>query len=154
MQKVNIENISQINPKYWGNSLWKCLNCFALTYQVENKETYKTFFEKVGDLLPCSKCSTHYKSYLSKLDNALDSKEKLLEWLLEIRNDINIKCNKAKLNKDDVLVEVYGDQYWNCNGSSNSNNNNQHAIFEQFIPILILIVLILIFIYMKYSNRI
>lgn len=165
----SIENINQINPKYWGNSLWKCLNCFALTYQIENRQTYKIFFEKIGDLLPCGKCREHYKTYLPKLDDALNNKSNLLAWLLEIRNNINAGCGKKPLSLNDVLVEIYGEQNPYCNGfnndveagnSNNSNNSNKSdsTFFSSInwslvMLIFILIILILLFVYSKTNNK-
>ena len=39
-----IDEIKQINPKYWGKSSWIFLNSLGLTYYPEKKKNYKIFF--------------------------------------------------------------------------------------------------------------
>jgi len=139
-----IGDIKQINPKYWGKSTWKCLSCMGLTYSNENKENFKIFFEKLGSILPCEKCREHYNQFLPKLDSALENKETFIDWLLEIRNDINIKSSKKILTKDDIITEVYFDD-----GTNSLENFNNQLLKQIIILIVILFILIIFFICVK-----
>ena len=108
------KDINQINPKYWGKSFWIFLNSLGLVYTPEKKHDYKIFFEKLGNLLPCDLCCKHYNLFLTKLDDALESKDKLIDWLLTIRNDINLKSNKKILDRGDIFTEIYFLNQNNC----------------------------------------
>ena len=138
------ENPIQINPKYWGKSTWKCLSCIALTYSKKNKENFKIFFEKIGNILPCKKCCEHYNQFLPSLDIALENKDTLIDWLLEIRNDINIKSSKKILTINDIMKEVYSD-----------DNNELDKYKNYFFRLIVLfIVLFILFVFFYFSQKI
>ena len=117
-----IDEIKQINPKYWGKSSWIFLNSLGLIYSPEKKNNYKIFFSKLGDLLPCELCSLHYNTFLPKLDQALESKQTFIDWLLEMRNDINIKSNKPVLSLTEVIGEIYFNTNYNQTNQTNQTN--------------------------------
>ena len=168
-----IDEIKQINPKHWGKSYWIFLNSLGLVFLPEKKTDYKIFFSKLGDLLPCDLCSSHYNTFLPKLDVALESKHTLIDWLLEIRNDINIKSNKPILTISDIIQEIYFNNY---NSNPNQTNyvttetNNQQKlnnlflnkipkklfkfnIFDKKNILFILILFLIIFIYQKIKSK-
>ena len=61
-------------------------------------------------ILPCSSCGYFYEDNLKKLNNALKNKNTLLEWLLNIRNEINIKQNKKILTLDESIKQIYSNK--------------------------------------------
>lgn len=168
-----IDEIKQLNPKYWGKSSWIFLNSLGLTYSPEKKSNYKIFFSNIGDILPCGLCSSHYNTFLPKLDEALESKQTLLDWLLEIRNDINLKTNKPILGLNDIIGEIY---FTNSNQSTHLTQSNQltqstkpikifnwfntiiKKIKTQYIPnqkniLVVIIIILIIYFYKKYNNK-
>jgi hypothetical protein len=104
-----------ISPLLWGKSGWIFLNSIALTYKPENKEKYRTFLQQLEFILPCVKCGENLKKNIPNIDNALESKDKLMEFLLNIRNDINIDNNMPLLTMQDNIDEIYikNDDYYN-----------------------------------------
>lgn len=101
--------IKSIEPKLWGKHGWIFLNSIALTYKPEYQNNYKLFFEQLPDILPCFTCGKNLKTNIKDLDNALESKENLLEWLINIRNSI-YKDNKEpnnKKNMKDTINEIF-----------------------------------------------
>ena len=95
-----MDNINNgLITKIWGPSLWIGLHCITFGYPInptdEQKENYKIFFEKVGDVLPCKHCRESYKIFIKEQDtdinNALDSRDSLTKWLYDIHNKVNEK---------------------------------------------------------------
>ena len=104
---MDIESINSINPKYWGYSGWVFLNSIALVYNPLQKQIYYNFFVSLKDILPCEKCKIHYSTQLELLNNALENKNTLLEWLLNIRNKINLEQNKKTKTLKDIFNEIF-----------------------------------------------
>ncbi len=80
--------IKSIDPEYWGKSGWIFLNSIALTYEPIYKENYRQFILQLPYILPCKTCGENLKKNIQTLDNALQSKENLIQWLINVRNGI------------------------------------------------------------------
>ena len=80
--------IKSIDPEYWGKSGWIFLNSIALTYEPVNKEHYRQFILQLPFILPCKTCGDNLKKNTHTLDQALESKEGLILWLINVRNGI------------------------------------------------------------------
>lgn len=110
------QNLSTIEPRYWGKSGWIFLNSIALTYKPEHKDKYYTFITQLPWILPCDSCGENLKKNIHSLENALDSKESFLTWLLNVRNGIykdNGSFDKIK-TLDDNVREIFANQQSNC----------------------------------------
>lgn len=81
-------DIKSIDPEYWGKSGWIFLNSIALTYEPIYKENYRQFILQLPYILPCKTCGENLKKNIPTLNNALQSKENLIQWLINVRNDI------------------------------------------------------------------
>jgi hypothetical protein len=106
-QNYTLPNITNIDPKYWGEHGWVFLDSIALTYKLEHKDQYKSFFASLPNILPCEKCGAKMKEKLPTLDSALESKEKLMNWLLELRNDICKEKGKPMKSMKEVVNEIF-----------------------------------------------
>lgn len=128
--------IKTINPEYWGKSGWIFLNSIGLTYKPEYKNNYKQFFTQLPWILPCDTCGINLKKNIYSIDEALESKENLLRWLLKIRNDIYVdnKTPWKQKNFNETFNEIF----------NNSNQNNDNYITIIFL-VLVLILLIYLF---------
>jgi hypothetical protein len=139
----NYFNIDSIDPQYWGKSGWIFLNSIALTYNPEYKENYKKLMEQLPYILPCKTCGSNLKKNMAELDNALESKQNLLNWLLKIRNEIYEENQRYKDKKtlNDNIDEIF---YKRC--------DNKLYIYLS-IMILVLILLIVVYKFMKKDNN-
>ena len=128
--------IKTIDPEYWGKSGWIFLNSIALTYKPQYKNNYKQFISELPWILPCETCGLNLKKNMNSIDEALESKENLLRWLLKIRNDIYIdnRTPWKQKNINETFNEIF----------NNHNSNNKYYLWIIFL-ILILILLIYIF---------
>ena len=102
-------NYESINSKYWGKHGWIFLNSIALTYNGNNKEAYLKFFNQLQYILPCEICREHYKKNILTLNNSvLQNKDTLLQWLIDMRNSINIENNRPLITKEETINEIFG----------------------------------------------
>lgn len=80
--------IKSIDPEYWGKSGWIFLNSIGLTYDSKYKEQYRQFILQLPYILPCKTCGENLKKNIPTLDNALETKENFISWLINVRNGI------------------------------------------------------------------
>jgi hypothetical protein len=113
----NYFEIKSIDPRYWGKHGWVFLNSIALTYNPIFKDNYKKFIEQLPYVLPCESCGVKLKSNMYNLDDALNSKENLLDWLINVRNeiydDIGIPNNKKNIKStvDEIFYKHSNNNY-------------------------------------------
>lgn len=137
----NFLDIKSIDPTYWGKSGWIFLNCIALTYKPEHKDKYKNFIEQLPYILPCRTCGDNLFKNLNSLDDALESKEKLLKWLIDLRNAI-YDDNLIPKNKK-TMHETFDEIFY-------KNNNTNIYIY---LGVLFVILIILIILYKSISKK-
>ena len=101
-----------ITPDVWGPHGWKFLHYLSFGYPdnptTEDKNNYKTFFVSLQHVLPCSICAKHYSDNLIQysLDEALQNKDSLIRWVIDIHNDVNEMKGK-KIYTYDEAIELY-----------------------------------------------
>ena len=142
-----------MNPKIWGPSAWIFLHSVTFNYPdnptEEIKNKYKVFFESLQFVLPCEKCQNNYKKKLVKYElspEVLKNKKVLIEWLIDIHNEVNKKNGKRIYSYEEV-EKIYKDMYTMKNNNIIVNNE----INWNTILIIIVIILIGYFLYKEYS---
>jgi hypothetical protein len=97
--------MKNIDPKLWASSAWSFLYYIILSYSInpteQEKNDIKNFLNSYGDVIPCLKCRTNFKDHFHKNPlnyNALSSRLKLMNWLLNLYNEINISIGKKKIS--------------------------------------------------------
>jgi hypothetical protein len=130
-------DIKSIDPEYWGKCGWIFLNSIALTYKPELKDKYKLFIEQLPYILPCKTCGANLFKNMSELDNALETKENFLNWLLKIRNEIYIEQGRPTKTLKDNLNEIFSVKYL--------YTTEFHTILITVLSSVVLITLILLF---------
>lgn len=128
--------INSIDPDYWGKSGWIFLNSIALTYNFEFREKYKQFILQLPFILPCKSCGHNLKKNIDTLDEALESKESFIKWLINIRNEVYID-NKTYWKQKNIK-ETFNEIFY-------SNSSNVNNYWWLFFSILVLIILIYLF---------
>lgn len=99
-----------ITPDIWGPKLWMSIHFIALAYPIsptdEHKKNYKTFYETLQYVLPCSLCANNYKEHLKIKplnDSVLKDKESLVKWTIDMHNLVNKDNNKEVLSYDKAI---------------------------------------------------
>lgn len=97
--------LSQSDPETWGPHVWKVIHIFTTNYPdvptEEEKQSCIQFFTALGDMLPCSKCTTHYKEYLNEhyqeFIKSVDNPTALSEFFFMFHEQVNRRLNKKPL---------------------------------------------------------
>jgi len=127
------------NNNIWGPPAWTFLHTVTYNYPEnptdDDKRNFYNFFMNLQHVLPCEKCKAHYTENIQKYDLSenLDSKHDLVQWLIDIHNDVNKNNDKPVWSYEKVY-----NKYQKMFNPSNTINNI-------IIFIIISIVLILLF---------
>ena len=157
-----------MEPNIWGKHAWVFLHSISMNYpdkpSISDKKNYKDFFENLKFILPCEVCKKHYSQHIHKnpIENALKSKNDLVEWVINVHNQVNISLNKPTMTFDQV-IEYYkklynGDITINDNPNLNNKNlyngtkivkNNNKYLGSNIIIIIIITISLLFYILWK-----
>ena len=93
------------NPKTWGPHFWFMFRCIANNYSEpptpDDIQYTKTFFYSFQFILPCIKCKESYILHYGKhnIDNYLENKDKLIQWVELIYKETNDNIIKETIEK-------------------------------------------------------
>jgi hypothetical protein len=96
-------------PEVWGPIFWCTLHIVALAYPDEptyaDKKAAKELYNSFSLLLPCPICRSHYVEILKAMpiDSFLDKRASLLEWTLNVHNQVNKKLGKREITMNEFL---------------------------------------------------
>ena len=104
--------MKSILPAVWGPYGWKFMHYVSLGYpespSENDKRDYKAFFTSLQNILPCEKCQVNYQKniYDHPIDNALDNRNSLVKWIIDIHNRVNKELGKNELGNEES-VKLY-----------------------------------------------
>lgn len=147
-----------LNPKIWGSHGWFFIDGIILGYPDKPgfriKNAIKNFLISMQYLLPCQTCRMNFRKnlmYYPLTDKVLSSKNNLLQWSMNIQNEIchqNRNYYKFKSLKD--VFKFYKKMY----SELNSNRNQMNSLFNGGGSIVFIIfVVLLIFIFIFYRKK-
>jgi hypothetical protein len=165
-----------LGPDVWGPHGWKFIHFISLGYPRkptdDDKNNYKNFFNMIPNILPCSICSNHFKENLIKhplTDDIMNDRIKLLNWSIDMHNEVNLITNKQIIDYEQGLNLVINnfnippEEHIKENNikesftnSNVSNNNISKKVYEQkdyTNYILLFIVLVLVILYLYYNAK-
>jgi hypothetical protein len=103
-----------MEPNIWGPPAWKFLHSITFQYPENptdlDKQKYFTFFNSLKNVLPCPTCREHYGGNFESIPIRLDNREDLIEWLIDIHNEVNLKDGKKAYSYSEVY-QIYTDMY-------------------------------------------
>jgi hypothetical protein len=135
-----------MHPEFWGPSGWKFLHSVTFQYPIKptvnDKAHYKEFFNSLKHTLPCEKCAYHYTAHLRKfpIDSALETREKLVRWLINVHNEVNKSLGKREYSYEEV-IDIYKDEMDGVLGRVSFTNT-------------LLLIIILVLLYLLITGRI
>jgi hypothetical protein len=121
-----------MDPTRWGPKLWFMLHTISFNYPdlptYNDKVNTKNFYEILRYIIPCEVCRVHYSEHLGNMpiDNYLDSKESLINWVLKLHNTVNESINKPTWSLEQLknhYSQIYSEK---CNinkGKCSSGGN-------------------------------
>lgn len=93
-------NNSGLLPKIWGPHMWIALHSITFNYPTnptpEDIKSYKSFFQLLGHVLPCSYCASSYSKFISTgttqlTDENMKNRDSLTKWLYLVHEEVNKK---------------------------------------------------------------
>lgn len=94
-------------PSVWGPKFWYILHNSSVFYPKHPTRLAMMrmiqFLQSIPYLLPCSDCRNHAIDYMNHLSNEtmldkVSSQKKLIQFLVDFHNHVNIRTNKQKVN--------------------------------------------------------
>lgn len=152
-----------MNQNIWGSTLWFSLHTITMNYpnnpSYTEKKNYKNFFISLEHVIPCSVCRRNYQRHLKEhpIDNHLDSRRKLVYWLIDIHNMVNAEIGKKIMSYKNVInkyEKIYSKKIFDDNFVDDKNiilpDNSRYI----YIFLVILIILLICGLYYFYKmNR-
>ena len=93
-----MESKQGFKPSFWGPHAWVFLHTVSLNYNPKHKAKYRSFFTKLGNVLPCKKCRENYKMHLKKYpmnEKVMKTRRSFAKWLFEIHNQTSKLLKKS-----------------------------------------------------------
>lgn len=84
----------------WGPSAWRLMHTIAQHYpesaDTSTQDAMRTFLSSLQDLLPCTECKQHLRSYLqaNPMTDAVQTRSGVQGYLVDLHNDVNRRLNK------------------------------------------------------------
>ncbi len=109
-----------MDTKFWGPQGWKLLHLIVYTYPQEptkyQRRNYAKFFNSFQYVLPCRYCRESLIRFYKEvpIEDYLDSRNKMTEWMYLIHNKVNEKLQKqGLLNESNPSQEYVDNMYKN-----------------------------------------
>lgn len=148
-----------MDPTRWGPKLWFIMHTLSFNYPDNptdiDKMRIKTFFDSLKFVIPCEACRQHYNQHTTKnpIDNYLNSKEKLVEWVVNLHNTVSESIGKPTWSIEQVKEHYKNIFNEKCNISnsqcSKPKESNKKNIYYIIITILVLILLLILYLIKK-----
>jgi hypothetical protein len=126
-----------MNQNIWGPQMWFTLHSITFNYPLkpteEDKNNYKNFFTYLQYVIPCTVCQKNYVRHLkeSPVEYNLNSREKLVKWLIDLHNMVNGETGKKLLSYNNVIKKY--EQAYQVKDLLNIDNQEKNAINKEVI---------------------
>jgi hypothetical protein len=133
-----------MNTTFWGPSGWKFLHTLTFIYPINpsfsDKVKMREFMSSLYLILPCKYCRASFLKYSNSLpiDEYLESRYMMIEWLYKIHNKVNKKLRAQGFCKhsnpdESIVTTIYNPILEHItkiinNESRTSNQRTQEAI--------------------------
>lgn len=99
---------SSTDPKIWGPHYWYVMKNAAHNYDpsLGNRQYYINFYKSLAQIIPCPKCRSNYFALMERfpLENFLDQRVSLINWVDIIYNETQVEINQSKNIQQKVVV--------------------------------------------------
>lgn len=139
-----------MSKNIWGPKLWYIIHGIAYLYPESDNQNIKYFYYQfiqfIYEIIPCPSCQKHFLRLLKnhKLEINKLNKEYLVNWTVQIHNQINTRLHKSHFNRDTTHYKNINHKifiwYINYLGIEVLKNNIRRNIFVKFILFLTYIV--------------
>jgi hypothetical protein len=108
----------------------------------EDKNNYRVFFESLKNTIPCPKCREHYSENLKQKPIQLNSRDELIQWVIDIHNEVNEKNSKKIYSRQEV-EKLYLSKYNYSIEKNESIESNMNML------LIVILIFLIIFYFLK-----
>jgi hypothetical protein len=102
-----------ITPIIWGPHFWNFFHSISLKYpdfpSTTDKVAMKELINSIPYVLPCKKCSKHFKENLEEFklkDEDLKDKRRMIDWFINFHNIVNLSLKKSLVLKENAIKNL------------------------------------------------
>jgi len=102
-----------MKPDVWGPHAWFLLHSITIEYPNQptdiDKNNMKEFINAFQKMIPCIKCRENFKNHTTKYpltSDILSSRDSIVNWMIDIHNEVNKLNNKPILTYDEALNKL------------------------------------------------
>jgi len=92
--------------KTWGPATWYIFHSISYNWDFKFINHYRKFFNLIARTIPCHTCKRHFLSNIKKpkwvIRNNVLNKEKMINWLIDLHNEVNRRNRKRLIPYDNV----------------------------------------------------
>ena len=77
------------DPAIWWPYFRDVINIIWMNFTESNSDWVSRFFRALWENIPCWSCKENYKTYIEKNQPDFYEKERCLEWILWLHNEVN-----------------------------------------------------------------
>ena len=105
-----MSNRNSLSPIIWGPKTWFFLESMAIGYPEEptndEQTAAKNLLLSLKYLLPCGGCRANYSNFIENknMDDAVRDRHTLLNFLIDVHNDVRIKNGQAPRAIGDIFI--------------------------------------------------
>lgn len=126
---------------------WGAGHAFAENYpeypSEQDREEARQFFYTLKNALPCSICEHHYRDYYLNHLPDVESRESLVNWFIEVHNEVNRRTGKPILDRETARKKIYFHNHTNWTAVSSylldcklhATEREQSAALEAATPL-------------------
>lgn len=135
-----------MNKNIWGPSGWLFMHSISFQYPEnpteEDKNNYRVFFESLKNTIPCPKCREHYSENLKQKPIQLNTRDELIQWVIDIHNEVNEKNSKKIYSRQEV-EKLYSSKYNYSIEKNESIESNMNML------LIVILIFLIIFYFLK-----
>lgn len=99
---------------YWGPKLWKLMHTISYFSpenftEINRREYYYFYTFVIPRCIMCIKCQIHYRKMIERLQFDGNTKNDLINYIIELHNTVNRRLRKKQLVRNDV-DRIYSDK--------------------------------------------
>ena len=94
--------------------VWTIIHLVGYLYPADAQEFQKKdvelFYKKIGNLITCGSCRTHYTANIKKTPPVATDNQTIFNWTVEIHNSVNTALKKGSLSSDEAR-KIYDEKH-------------------------------------------
>lgn len=104
---ILMDNLIKVSESFEKEDRWpryrKHLDDHIIWFDKDFSEYEQEYIKRFVSTLPCWECQQHAVAYVQSNPPEFEKQEEYLEYILGLRNDVNDRLDKIKMNKKEYI---------------------------------------------------